>query len=232
MIKILLIVLIPVVIVGGLIFLLSSRPNAILPKEVPLYNSINSDSSSSSVEAPLPTAKDSSIEERVKTLEAAVGIINKKIDVLTATLGKSSVNTTSVVTTPSPTTVAASSSNAKSVYIPIGYGGSSTSSSDFESIGSQQITIDTADYPGYKQAVLEVNFKVTDGNGQGQARLFNSTDGLALSGSDISTSSGSFSTVSSSSFNLSSGSKAYTLQLKSLTGYQVDVQLARIRIDF
>jgi hypothetical protein len=236
MIRLVLIILVPVAIAGGLIYLFTLRSNVSLPgpqfygaKEVPLNLPTEATTT-----AALPTPKNGdSLQERVKTLEASVIILNKKIDTLTTTLSKLT-NTpipaaTPIVTSQSSTTT---SSGPKSVYIPIGYGGSSIATSDYESLTTQQITINSSDYSGYKQAVLEVNFKIDNANGEGQARLFNSTDGTAILGSVVSTISGNYATVSSSGFNLSSGSKNYTLQLKSSSGYRVEVQLARIRIDY
>ncbi len=236
MFKLLLIILVPVVIVGGLIYLFTLRNTAPVAssntyngaKEVPATTFSATDQSAISSAVPQPTASvDNSLATQVTNLQSQVDTLNRKVSDLQATQ-----NSTSPITTPIPAAVTSSSYSPKSIYIPVGYGGSSTATSDFESIGTQEITLDTGNYIGYKQAYLEVNFKINNGNGTGQARLFNSTDGTALLGSLVSTTSGNYSTVTSSGFNLTSGSKKYTLQLKSNTGYSVDVQLVRIRIDY
>jgi hypothetical protein len=240
MFKVVLVLIVPVIIAVGLIYLFILRDSATLPNlsdkgesdSLTAFSATSSTDSASETSLALPTPKDSSVSERVKTLEASVDILNKKVDALTLNLSRIAGPSASPVTTPNPTTTTTSSNTAKSIYIPIGFGGSSTATSDFESIGSQEVTIDSGNYSGYKQAVLEVNFRIKDSNGTGEARLFNATDGTALLGSVVSTTSSTFATKSSGAFNLSSGSKKYTLQLKSTTGYSVDVQLARIRIDY
>lgn len=240
MFKLVLVLAVPVFIVIALIYLFTIRGNVAAPtatdgpKEVPLTALSDSSAETASAQT-LPSPKNNTLEERVKALESSITIVNKKIDVLTETLSKTSSTTSNPVVTPIPTSAASptsSTTGAKSVYIPIGYGGSSKATSDFQSVTEQEITIDTANYPGYKNAYLEVNLKIDNANGIGEARLFNTTDGTALLGSLISTTSGSYSNKTSGAFNLTNGSKKYNLQLKSSTGYTVSVQLTRIRIDF
>lgn len=116
-------------------------------------------------------------------------------------------------------------------YIPIGIGGS-TSSTDWTVVNTQQIDIDPADYPGMIGAYFTVELQVKDGNGKAYARLFNVTDNTPVYSSEVSTSNSDFAPVTSGSFTFPSGKKTYRLQLKSLTGYQVDVQLSKIKISF
>jgi hypothetical protein len=239
--KLFIIVLLPALVITGLVLFLT-RNEAIrdlevkqpksASKEVPLISSNNSVLQDSSND-------NKDLENRVKDLEEAVIALNRKINAYSST--SPLTPTTGVNFAPTPTSppvvsvappVSTQTSSAKSVYIPVGYSGSSTATQDFESIGSQQVTIDTSNYPGYKQVVLEANMRIYQGNGTGWARLYNLTDGAIISGSDVSTSSETFSTKSSSGFTLPAGNKLYTVQLKSLTGYSVDLQLVRIRIDF
>lgn len=170
-----------------------------------------------------------------KILEASFSAINAKIDSTNKRIDDLSKTKTSAVTTIQPstsTTTTATSVGAKSVYIPIGTGGSSTSTTGYESIGVQEVTIDTANYPGYKSMVFEAYLRIYQGNGTAFARLQNKTDGTAISGTEISSTSQDFGIISSGTFTLPSGSKKYTVQLKTSTGYSADLQTARIRVDF
>jgi hypothetical protein len=128
---------------------------------------------------------------------------------------------------------APSSNNAKpsTVFIPIGIGGSSTGT-DWTVINTQEIEIDTSEIPGYLAAFLTVELKVKDGNGKAFARLFNVTDNTPIYSSEVSVSNSDFTPITSGSFTLATGKKKYRLQLKSLTGYQVDVQLSKLKISF
>ena len=80
--------------------------------------------------------------------------------------------------------------------------------------------------------VLEVNFRIFQGNGTGEVRLFNKTDGTGVTNSSLSTTSQDYSTKTSSGFTLAGGSKTYTVQVKSSTGYSVDLQWSRIKVEF
>jgi hypothetical protein len=163
--------------------------------------------------------------EMLQILEASVSALQLQI---TALKRSSPVTPITNLTQTTPPT----NSGPKIAYIPIGYGGSGASSSDFVSVSGQEVIIDPSSYPGYKQMVLEANFRVFQGNGTGYVRLFNKTDGTSITSSQISTTSQDYSTQASSGFSLPSGSKTYDVQVKSTTGYSVDLQLAHIRVDF
>ena len=169
-------------------------------------------------------------DEFLEILEASISAVNKRIDELPKVSQTTPVtNQTQSATTQVTTT---SSTGPKTSYIPVGNSGSGTSSTDFSSVSGHEVTIDTGSYPGYKQMVLEANFRIFQGNGTGEVRLFNKTDGTAVINSTLSTTSQDYSTKTSSGFNISSGSKTYTVQVKSTTGYSVDLQWSRIRVDF
>lgn len=176
------------------------------------------------------------LEQRyVRILEASLSAINKRIDELAkkqTTVSTVNPNVYTVVTASTAPAASTTTSNIKTLYIPMGYGGSSSATSDFESISSTEISINPNDYPGYKKMVFEANFRIFQGNGTGEARILNKTDGTAVLASSVSTNSQDYSTKTSNGFTLPGGSKTYVVQLKSTTGYSVDLQLTRIRVDF
>lgn len=168
----------------------------------------------------------------IQALEASMAAVNKRIDDLAKKQTTNTTGVTALTTTTVPVTPAASTTSAiKTLYIPLGYGGSSTRTTDFESIGATEIAINPSNYPGYKQMVFEANMRIFQGNGKGEARIFNKTDGTAILNSLVSTTSQDYSTQTSGGFTLP-GNKTYVVQLKSSTGYAVDLQLTRLRIDF
>ncbi len=168
--------------------------------------------------------------EILRIIEATVSAVNKRID---SVAGKQQTQPVSLIQSSSaPSSITAPTTGAKSNYIPVGYGGSGTASSDFGNITGQEVTISTADYPGYKQMVFEASFRIFQGNGTGEVRLFNKTDGTAVLNSTLSTTSQDYATKTSTGFTISGGSKTYVVQAKSSTGYSVDLQLTRIRVDF
>lgn len=168
--------------------------------------------------------------ELLDILDTSISAVNKRIDDLAR---KQQTTPLTNQTQPPPTqTTTTTSSGPKVSYIPIGNTGSGASSTDFVSLSGHEVTIDPAKYPGYKQMVLEANFRIFQGNGLAEVRLFNKTDGGAILGSLVSTTSQDYTTKASGGFTLASGSKTYTVQVKSTTGYSVDLQTTRIRVDF
>lgn len=98
------------------------------------------------------------------------------------------------------------------VLLPINPGGS-VNSTTWTNLTSGSITIDPANYPGYKNAYLIINLSVNVGQGTAYARLVNTSNTLAIIPSTVSTSSYFPVTLTSQGFQLPSGSNNYTIQL-------------------
>lgn len=184
------------------------------------------------------------LEDRVKELEITVTNLLKNKSTVTNTEVKalqtsiddlktrvSKLETGSSTTTSSSTSTS-TSTGAQIAYIPIGYTGSLAGATNYGNVTGHEVTINTSNYPGYKNMTLEVNFRLFQGNGTAYVRLANKTDGTSFSSSEVSTTSQDYATKTSGSFTLPVGSKTYTVQAKSTTGYSVDLQWSRIRVDF
>lgn len=163
-----------------------------------------------------PTNK--TLEDRIKLLEASLTVTERRLDIVEKSTGVS-------------TGTSVSSSTLPPSYIPLGSGGSS-STTDWTSVDTLDVSIDPADYSGYKSMQLEVSLRTYQGNGRAYARLYNKDDGLAIETSEVSTTSENYNWQNSTAFKLNSGKKTYKIQLKSLTGYEASVQSARIRVNF
>lgn len=217
-----------IVIVGGLIFGLSKLNVSQNVEQV--KTKVESITQPREVPATLPAGSSLSKSEVQSMIDAALAPLKKQLD----DLSKSKSTTTVVTQAPAATSQTSSppASGPKTLYIPIGYGGSGSSTTDFATVSGHEITINPSDYSGYKQMVFEPNFRIFQGNGKAEVRLFNKTDGTAVLNSVLSTTSQDYSTKTSSGFTLAGGSKTYTVQAKFSTGYAVDLQLTRIRVDF
>lgn len=199
--------------------------------------------------APQSVPKDNNLESRVDFLETTLTslkdqisklgssapvntklTIDPKITELENKLNKLDSRVSTLESTPAQggttTTIQKSTQ-----YIPMGNGSSSTAM-DWTAVPLPEVTINSADYSGYTNAYLEVQMLVDQGNGTAYARLYNNTDGTAILGSEIFTTSYNYTTVTSGAFKLSSGNKTYKLQLKTSTGYASNVQFARIKITY
>jgi len=186
------------------------------PISTPITNSEQSINENQTIVSKEPAG--TCVGDCLKTLEASISAVNKKIAEVEKKI---------------PTSTTTQSTGAKVAYLPIGVSGASTSLTDFETITSgQEIYLDPVDFPGYKNMRLQAYIKVLSGNGKTFARLYNPTDGLAILDSEISTTNENFTLVESGTFRLPSGKKLYKIQLKSLTGYEASVQLARIKVEF
>lgn len=160
--------------------------------------------------------------DTITQLQNTVTSLQSQID----TLKQSGTALTSQTSTSQTTTTATQAP----LFIPLGWIGSSKTT-DWAAVTGQEISIDPADYPGYKNIYFEVSLRIFQ-NGKAYARLQNKDDGTAILSSEVSTTSTDYTWLTSSSFQLPGAKKTYRLQLKSLTGYSADVQNARIKIVF
>lgn len=161
----------------------------------------------------IPDNNTASLDTRLKVAEAAVAELKARV----SSLEKAS-----------PTTTA--STPKSPLYIPLGSGGVN-SDSNWSSIATFEITLDPGDYAGYSDMQLEVNFRLPSLVGTGYARLYNFTDSSVTS-AELSTTSGTYVWASTAGFKLASGKKVYKLQTKSSAGKDVEVQSARIKVNF
>lgn len=193
---------------------------SVIPKELP---ETGTNTFPREVPSDVPLTK----KELLKILEASISAVNKKVDAITQRQPVSALSTA----TPAPTSTTTTTSAPKTYYIPIGNGGSVASQTE-TAVTGHEVTIDAGNYAGYKQMVLEANFRIFQGQGTAEVKLFNKTDGTTILNSSVSTTSEDYVTKTSSGFTLPSSSKVYVIQAKSSTAYFVDLQWTRVRVDF
>lgn len=126
--------------------------------------------------------------------------------------------------TPAPASTTSSVS-----YIPLGSGGGPWADKGWYSI-PYEVSINTDNYPNYSGMNLEVTFRMNQKAGTGSVRLYNVTDSTGYA--QVDTTSDVLSLKTSSSFKIASGTKTYTLQIKSSEGADLYIQSARIKVNF
>ena len=97
------------------------------------------------------------------------------------------VSTSSSTTSLSPKTqiiYQAPPTQTQVTYIPLS--GGNTQNTDWTTISSSQITFNISDYGGKAYPVWDANLRVDNANGQTFVRLFDTTHGIAVNGSEIS----------------------------------------------
>lgn len=242
MIRLLPFVLIPILIIGGLLFWRN------LATKQSLTTSQVDQSDLTPVEVP-KTLPGASLEDRVKSLEDVVGKLVPQVNNLkpgnsaagaSSSLDSRLTNVESAITelkarvsvlekaTPAP---AVTSGSKYPLYIPLGAGGGPWNDTDWNTLNEYQASINPGNYSGYSGMQLEVNFRLSEPGGTGSVRLYNVTDGSSIS-SQVDTTSSSFGVQSSSTFTLPSGQKTYTIQVKNTAGKSLFVQSARIKVNF
>lgn len=242
MIRLLPFVLIPILIIGGLLFWRN------LATKQSLTTSQADQSNSTPVEVP-KTLPGASLEDRIKSLEDVVGKLVPQVNNLkpgnspaaSSSLDSRLTNVESAITelkarvsalekaTPAP---AAITSGSKSpLYIPLGGGGGPWGDQDWYTLTEYQALINPDNYSGYSSMQLEANLRLAEAAGTGSVRLYNATDGSSIL-SEVSTTSTTSSLQTSATFKLPGGQKTYTIQVKSSQGSKLSVQSARIKVNF
>ncbi len=187
------------------------------------------------------SASESALIARINELSKQVAILQgfetkndnleKQIDDLSLRIAKLENQQPYSVTSPSPvassTTTSSSIKGSHYIYA-LGYGGS-VNTTDWTEVPTLIITFDPSLYPGYKSLQFETYMHVRDGNGKAFARLYSS--GTPAGASEVTSTNYQDEWVSGGTFTWNSKS-TFTVQLKSLTGYDAYISNARIKINF
>ena len=185
-------------------------------------------------------ASDSAILVRINDLTKQVATLmgfntkvdnlERQIDDLNDRLSKLEKNQSYSIASASPASSSqvVSSTRGPEYLYALGYGGNSTST-DWTEVSTLSIAYDPALYSGYKSLQLEVYMHVKDGNGKAFARLYSA--GTAAVASEVSSGNYQDEWVSGGTFTWNSKA-SFTMQIKSLTGYDAYISNARLKINF
>ena len=132
--------------------------------------------------------------------------------------------TVSNVATPAP------KAKVKSVsYVPVP-GAGSTLQTGWTSLPGTDFYLSKSDFPGLTEVYFEANVKLLNGNGAAYVRIFDVTHGIAVSGSELQTSSQTSTFISSGKISLWEGFNHYQIQAKSLTADTTVYESGRLKI--
>jgi hypothetical protein len=118
----------------------------------------------------------------------------------------------------------------KTSYIPLTGPINTTSLNWIDAVGTDAYIDLASDYNNDAYVTWEAFLQVAHGNGTAYARLYDVTHGIAVDGSEISTSTSSATQISSGKMSLWSGKNLYRVQLKSLNSFEVTFGSGRIKI--
>ena len=124
----------------------------------------------------------------------------------------------------------ATTSKAKTIsYVPI-TGNGSTLENNWVNLPGTEFYFNPDDYSNIKEAYFEANIKLLNGNGKAYLRLFDITAGIEVWGSEVETSSQSYTTIISGNLTFRSGNHLYRVQAKSLTADTTFFNSGRIKL--
>jgi hypothetical protein len=109
-------------------------------------------------------------------------------------------------------------------------GSGSSSKNDWETLSGTEFYFDKSDYPGLTEVYFEANMKLFNGNGMAYVRLLDSTNGVAVQGSDVQTNSQVNTVVFSGKVNFWAGKNLIKVQAKNLTADTAVYNWGRLRI--
>lgn len=242
MAKLLLLIAVPILIILGLGYwrFVATKPQA-------SSQSIQQDLGLVEVPKTVPNA---SLEDRVKILEDTNSKLITQLNALKTSNGQAPsassldsrlTNVESAVTdlkarvsalekaSPAP---AAATGNKSPLYIPMGADGGPWTDQSWHTLTEYQVSVNPGDYSGYSGMQLEANFRLSEPGGTASVRVYNVTDGVEVSNSQVDTTSTNYSLHASGSFKLNSGTKTYSIQVQSTLGKDLFVQSARLKVNF
>lgn len=109
-------------------------------------------------------------------------------------------------------------------------GSGSTKATDWTIVSGSDFYFNPADYPGLVEVYFEANMKLMTGSGMAYVRLYDSTHGIGVQGSDASTKSGTDTVVESGNISFWQGKNLIKVQIKSLTTESAVYNSGRLRI--
>ena len=114
-------------------------------------------------------------------------------------------------------------------FVPIPGSGNTLNTSWTEITGTD-FYLSKADYPGLTGVYFEANFKLLNGNGTANLRLFDKTHSIAPAGGEISTSSQSSVFATSNQVYLWEGNNHYAIQARSSTSDTTVFESGRLKV--
>lgn len=110
-------------------------------------------------------------------------------------------------------------------------GSYATTSTTWVDVPGTEVTFDISAYGVSPTITWQASLKVAHGNGQAFARIYDSTHGIAVNGSEISTTNNvDYKNVSSGNLSFWSGNNTYKVQVKSLNSFEVSYTGGKIKI--
>lgn len=109
-------------------------------------------------------------------------------------------------------------------------GSGSTLSNSWVDISGTEFYFDTRDFPGLVNVYFESNMKLFNGNGLAFIRLFDSTHGVGVQGSEVQTNSQSDTIITSGQVSFYAGKNLIKVQARSLTADTTIFNSGRLKI--
>lgn len=143
----------------------------------------------------------------------------------------SSQKQSDTVSKPAVMTTSPISKKTGTVYWPLG-GNIVTSQQDWSYTGGAEAFFNKNDFIAAKTITWEAFIKIKDNNGEANARLYDASNKVVISESEIRGGGDTFVLRSSIPLTLLEGNNLYQVQLRSSTGYEVYMEGARFKVEY
>ena len=170
----------------------------------------------------------------VPTAESTVQYIDQCGEKCKRYIDASLKNTPAPTPTPTPATkiiyqTAPKTKVRSTTYVTIA-GSGSTTNRDWVNVGGSDFYFSPGDYPGLVEIYFEANIKLMTGSGWAYVRLYDSTHGIGVQGSEVSTQAGVDTLMVSGQVSFWQGKNLIRVQVKSLTTESAVYNSGRLRI--
>lgn len=173
----------------------------------------------------VPSVDNNNLSEKLATLESKYIELNDSYQMILASLSALKMtNKTSQAKTVTKT-------QSGVIYIPLG-GGVSTVNQNWSYPGVAEAYFNLVDYPNAKKITWEGFFRITNSNGEANARLYDATNQVVIANSEIKVSSATYSLKSSAPLTLLKGNNLYQVQLRSTSGNEAFMENCRFKVEY
>jgi hypothetical protein len=172
------------------------------------------------------SGEENNLTDFKRYVDGAIASVAAKLSIKSIASPQPSVT---VVNTPNPTSVVQNKNETS--YIPMGTSFASFSTGWIE-MPDSQVSFDLEnDYSKSATVTWSVSLKVQHANGQAFARIWDDTNKIAVSGSEVSTQNNAeFVKVTSGNLAIWRGRNTYKVQIKSLNGFEVTASSASVKV--
>lgn len=142
----------------------------------------------------------------------------------------SSIPTPIATPTATPKSTATPAPQTRVTYLPVFGGNAQTTDTNWVDVSGSDFQLKSSDYGGSPYFSWDAIAFLIGGSGQARMRLYDTTNNVAVSGSEISITASKPTLVSSGKMSFFSGNNLYRVQISSLTSSTAEFDFGRVKV--